>query len=501
VRRYLLCLGLGVLSLGMAPGFPTHAPLAAQNISGDCRLMDTFRSLTRREVIPGFSVVWISRADLRCPNGVTIRADSAVVFEQSGRNELIGNVRFVRDGQVLTASTADWFEREGRLFARGNVILRDPEDGTELRGDTLVFLEPRLGGESQVTGTGRRPRAIIPVGDESTEAPYEIEARQIRLQGERFFWADGDVTLDREDLIARADSLVHDRDDGTLILRVNAEVIREDVRATGEVLNIELEDGVLRGLTARNPGRIETEDGYALTGLEVIVVLTADGSIESLRARGGTEEESETFYRASIRSGDLLLEGDREVDLGEEDRVAGLRTLTSTGRARVEALEGAFGDRPEGSVVDRRPADQPQELPDDPAGDDRVEDPLDRDWLEGESIEVILERVPPTEPDGEERWRLLRLRAENNARALYRQPDEEDEPATAGAIAVEVPEVTPPGEVLPGPARLAPVRRMAISYILADLIILHMESGAVQFLEAEGNVRGLQLEPQRETGR
>jgi hypothetical protein len=42
---------------------------------------------------------------------------------------------------------------------------------------------------------------------------------------------------------------------------------------------------------------------------------------------------------------------------------------------------------------------------------------------------------------------------------------------------------------------------MAISYILADLIILHMESGAVQFLEAEGNVRGLQLDPQREIGR
>ncbi len=497
MKRSLLCLGLVLLGLGMAPGFPTHAPLAAQNISGDCRLLDTFRSLTRREVSPGYSIVWISRADLRCPNGVTIRADSAVVYEQSGRNELIGNVRFVREGQILTATLADWFEREGRLFARGNVILRDPTDGTELRGDTLIFLEPRLGGETQVTVTGRRPRAIIPVGDDGSEAPYEIEARQIRLQGERFFWADGDVTLDREDLVARADSLVHDRDDGALILRVNAEVTRDDVRAQGEILNIELKDGILRGLTARNPGRIQTEDGYALAGLEVLVSLTADGAIESLRARGGTEEESGTFYRASIRSGDLLLEGDREVDLGEEDQVAGLRTLTSSGRARVEALEGAFGDVPEdraGGVAAWEGSDAPPR--------DGVKDPLDRDWLEGESIEVILERVPPEEAGEEERWRLLRLRAEANARALYRQPpDDADEPAATDAPDI-APEIAPQ---IDEPGALRPVRRMAISYILADLIILHMELGAVQFLEAEGNVRGLQLDPQfdpqRETGR
>lgn len=490
MRRSALRCGIGLALLGLPLGFSDAAPLAGQTISGDCQLLDTFRSLTRREVSPGVSIVWISRADLRCPNGVSIRADSAVVYEQSGRNELIGNVRFVREGQVMTSRLADWFEREGRLFARGAVVLRDPTEGTELRGDTLVYLEARFGGESQITMTGERPSAVIPVGDDPQEAPYEIQARRIRVQGERFFWADGEVTLDREDLEARADSLVHDRRDGALILRVEAQVTRDDVIATGEILNIDIQDGVLRGLTARNPGRIETQDGYAVAGLEVFVVLTETGDVESLRARGGAAENSEIVYRASIRSGEFLLEGDTEVNLGQEDLSTGLRTLTSTGRARVEALEGAFGAPRLDSDEAPQDEDPHDEAPQDEApSSEPVAGLPDRDWLEGESIDVVLERVPPEESDGEERWRLLRLRADREARALYRQPPEE---RVTSADEAE--------EGAPVPAVMS-ARRPAISYILADLIILHLEAGAVQFLEAEGNVRGLQLDPQGETGR
>jgi hypothetical protein len=474
---------LGLLFTGLVLwGAPSPDPVHAQNISGDCQLLDTFRSLTRREVAPGISVVWIARADLRCPNGVNIRADSAVVYEQSGRNELIGNVRFVREGQVLTAAFADWFEREGRLFARGNVVLRDPADGTELRGDTLVYLEPRFGGDSQVTVTGRRPSAVVPVEDDPTASPYEIQANRIRLQGERFFWADGAVSLDREDLRARSDSLVHDRQDGALIMRIGAEVIRDDVKAMGEILNIDIREGRLRGLVARNPGRVETEDGYAVAGLEVFIELTEDGQVESLWARGGQVEETAQSYRASIQSGELILDANTEVRLGDIDPQTEIRVLTARGGARAEATEGAFGgsseDR-EGSVARRDPA----------------EGEPDRDWIEGETIEAFLQRVgaDETNEDAGERWQLLRLRAETQARALYRQAPDDDasEPETSEDPAVTELPISEPA--LPAP------RRSAISYILADLIILHMQDGSVRLLEAEGNVRGLQLDPQRES--
>jgi lipopolysaccharide export system protein LptA len=413
---------------------------------------------------------------------VNIRADSAVVYEQSGRNELIGNVRFVREGQVLTAALADWFEREGRLFARGNVVLRDPTDGTELRGDTLIYLEPRFGGDSQVTVTGRRPSAVVPVEDDPTATPYEIQANRIRLQGERFFWADGAVSLDREDLKARSDSLVHDRQDGALILRIGAEVIRDDVMAMGEILNIDIREGRLQGLVARNPGRVETEDGYAVSGLEVFIELTDDGDVAALWARGGEDRETGDSFRASIQSGDLVLDADSEVRLGDVDPESGVRVLTATGAARAEATEGAFG-----TSANRGRAE--------PVSDDRLTGIPDRDWIEGETIQAFLQRVEPDDAseEGEERWELLRLRAETAAKALYRQPPDDDvtEPETSedpAIVEIEIPE-----QGLPAP------RRSAISYVLADLIILHMQDGSVRLLEAEGNVRGLQLDPQRES--
>jgi hypothetical protein len=64
------------------------------------------------------------------------------------------------------------------------------------------------------------------------------------------------------------------------------------------------------------------------------------------------------------------------------------------------------------------------------------------------------------------------------------------------------PTAPPPGEEAPDTTSDPAVReRWSISYILADRIIIHLVEGEVSLLEAEGNVRGLQLEPrQGETG-
>jgi hypothetical protein len=68
---------------------------------------------------------------------------------------------------------------------------------------------------------------------------------------------------------------------------------------------------------------------------------------------------------------------------------------------------------------------------------------------------------------------------------------------------VVIPLTGPPAsEDAPATASAASAReRWSISYILADRIIIHLVEGEVSLLEAEGNVRGLQLEPrQGETG-
>ena len=84
----------------------------------------------------------------------------------------------------------------------------------------------------------------------------------------------------------------------------------------------------------------------------------------------------------------------------------------------------------------------------------------------------------------------VRLTATGEARALYRSPPEGNGEGDAAPEGADPPPVAADEET-----SRAEWRRWPISYILADLITSHLVEGEVRFLEAEGNVRGLQLEP------
>ncbi len=496
------------------------ASLSAQQVGGgECRLMDTFGTLVQRQISPGNVVQYVTFADLRCPNGLRIRADSAVVWGQTGRNELIGRVRFTTAERDLRADLADWYEQDGRLVARGNVVFGDLTEGTEVRGETLNYLEARGTREEEVTVSGGRPSAVLPAeprADGTAGEPFRVTANRLRFQGERFFWGDGDVELDREDLDARADSLVYDRESELLILNRNARVNRGEVSASGGNLNLTFEGDQLRRLVARQGGRIETEE-YILTGLEVLIELGPAEEIESVVAEGGERPGTGEWVVARIEGDQVMLRGDRvEVQDGDD----GQRVLRATGRARAESLGGGFG-APAGEGATAPP-------PNDTAAADHGHEEgfgpdglPDRDWIEGEEILAFFEPVsngaPDPSPDatddpdaptpatgeagGEEGWRLVRLESTDNASALYRTEQDEEEGEEGAPSPDEPGDPVPPPEATPDAEEeeedLPPVRRWSITYILAQRIIIHLEDGAVSFLEAEGDVRGYQLEPRQ----
>ncbi len=513
-------------------------PLQAQQTSGDCQLSDNFRTIESRDIGGGARITWIGLADLRCPNGLRIRADSAVVYEPSGRNELLGNVRFTNPERDLRADRADWYEQEGRLIARGRVVFGDLSQGTEVRGENLNYLEARGGREEQVTVSGGRPTATLPADDGpegEPGVPFRVTADQLRFQGEQYFWADGEVEVEREDLTAQADSLAFDRTSDLLILNGDAEVVRGEVTARGGSLNLTFMDDRLRILLARNGGRIETEE-FVLSGLEVRITLDADEEVETVLAEGGELPDTGDRVDAVLETETLFLRGDR-VEVDEETE--GLRQLTATGRARAESMGGSFGsaapdDEPDaGPVQENRPdldlaPDRMVEV-EDPRGEELGADGgdeggfPDRDWIEGEVIRAFFEDVTLVTPDGaaheeageemktgEREWRLVRLESTTNARALYRSaPEAESPPAETDPTGLDpaaaAPVAQPPAEedapVTVPDSEAVERERWSISYILADRIIIHLVEGEVSLLEAEGNVRGLQLEPrQGETG-
>ncbi|HSM07185.1 MAG TPA: hypothetical protein VK858_21335, partial [Longimicrobiales bacterium] len=117
-----------------APGGPGAQPVEAQQRVGTCRtLPGTQRAVGRNQ--GGGRVVYLSSPRLSCDSGVTIRADSMVIFEATGYNQLYGRVFFEDRTRRLRARNARYFDQVGRLEATGAVELTDKESGNVVSGE------------------------------------------------------------------------------------------------------------------------------------------------------------------------------------------------------------------------------------------------------------------------------------------------------------------------------------------------------------------------------
>lgn len=470
----------------LALGGPWVSPAGAQELGTDCILED-YLTVRSSEPAPGRRVTWVARPFLVCPDGTRIRSDSAVVYEDSGRAELIGNVRFDTPERELRSELADYFEREGRLLAREAVVFRDVEQGSEVRGDTLTYLEAgEFRPEERVTVSGGRPTATLPPSTEREDpgerSAYEVTGNRLRFEGDRFFWADGDVEVRREDLDAYSDSLAFDQREGRLILNRNARVVG-DADMEGDQITLLMPEEVLEEVTIRGRGRLRTGD-VEVRGEEIRIALM-DEKIERLIAVHRTGEGEEERPRPRALTEEFAVEGD-SIDVVAPEEV--LETLFASGAARGERRSGDLPPLPEQEESPEDDPDEPQLPP----------SFLDRDWIEGDEIiarfepvetpEGDLPEVPRPEPEDpdvqdERQYRLQVLEARGNARTLYRSPpDEEDAVSDAEeASSEDDPQLWP------------------ISYITANEIFVHMLDGAVERVEARGDVRGIQLDPEPTT--
>lgn len=100
--------------------------------------------------------------DYRCTDGTRIRADSAVVWEQSGNAAFFRNVRFEDADTELASDSARYYDNQGELVAFGNVVLTDRKGGAVIRGANLSYLnESRFRTEDRILVYGGNPRATI----------------------------------------------------------------------------------------------------------------------------------------------------------------------------------------------------------------------------------------------------------------------------------------------------------------------------------------------------
>ncbi|HEX6939130.1 MAG TPA: hypothetical protein VF158_06930 [Longimicrobiales bacterium] len=265
MRGWLLPAACAALFWRAAPA-PAQAPSAP-----DCEIVhaDDLRAVDQGT--PAERLILRGRAHIECRGGVLVRADSMVSHTASGRREFIGHVLFEDTVKSLTADRVDYEHAQGRLVARGNVVLTDLQNGSVVRdGSVLEYLrttasrpESRtiIRGRPHATlydaapagedasprpGTGATAADAAPVGsppavatvgtgaDTAAAEPLEIDADVMEIIGEQRFRATGGVELRRGQTTGSAAEADFDQVDGRVVLRGDAMVEGETFTLTGE---------------------------------------------------------------------------------------------------------------------------------------------------------------------------------------------------------------------------------------------------------------------------
>lgn len=438
--------------LGLQAGFGVQArPLDAQQRVGTCRVLPGTQRAVGRNQGAG-RVVYLSSPRLSCDGGISIRADSMVIFEASGFNQLFGSVFFEDNTRRLRSREARYFDQVGRLEANGNVELTDKESGDVVEGDNLLYLraDPRLRRQvEELTVWGGRAHAILHPGGPSSDAPppagvqdsvrlgvsareaiargeaplvvqdedegdeagsrspYDVTADRIFIRGEEIFQATGTVEVTRDSLDASADSLQYLQARERLFLQGNAALTQARFDLRGEEILLVLPGDTIRLVESRGEARLEGDD--LELDAPLIRVGLAAGRLESLWAtplRPGQVLENPTGTRVLPEELDSLQLVRPRARATDFDMVADSLEVQAPG----EVLERLFATGRARAVSSGRDSLNTPSTP----------DLIRQDWIEGDTVVAFFQRVASATAPDSAGYAIERLEARVGARSLYR---------------------------------------------------------------------------------
>jgi hypothetical protein len=139
----------------------------------------------------GGAVIYVGSPVFTCDSGSRIRADSAIILQETGRADFMGNVRFTDATRELTAQQVQYVPRERKVMAQINVVVTNRQDGSTLRASALDYYQP-----SDAVPDGRvdvhpggRPRGTLIRSRRDNSAVMDttiIDADPQRLRGFSF---------------------------------------------------------------------------------------------------------------------------------------------------------------------------------------------------------------------------------------------------------------------------------------------------------------------------
>jgi hypothetical protein len=256
---------------------------------------------------------------LRCAGQpITMETDS-VIAHASGDVEFHGYMRY-RDTSVAIDARQAYYRKATETWeARGNVVVRNLETGSTVRGPAIDYMRPAGGlrDSAEMYATGR-PQVEYFDADSTPDAPpepYVILADRLRSRGNALIWGGGRVTIDRSDMRARGDSLRLDTgeaDDGTLLGSPVFQGLGADsFSLAGARIDFALEGRKLSYITASGRGHLERGD-WDLRADTIAADLDA-GEVQQLLAWGQTIRPDATSERHAVRGDSLAFDLPGEV--------------------------------------------------------------------------------------------------------------------------------------------------------------------------------------------
>ena len=432
------------------------APLNGQDTS--CELVRSRGTTQSFGVGSPHQVDHIPYPVFACRGGLSITADSAVFMHNSRQVWLHGNVVYADTAKSLTSDQAQYTAPSRHLSAQGNVVLEDLIGGSRIEAPFLDYYEPMAGRpQATIEVYSGRPRTTV-VRERVVDGlprpdTMHVDSDALRILGEDEFHFAGNVLIRGTDLQATGGSADFTEGGARMVLTVDAHVEAQNVVLDGDTI-VALQDStgeVMREVTARGNAHLLSEQVDVRA--PAVIAYFDEGLVARMIALGRGGSPGAAIEQAYARSEQFNLVAD-SIDA----------VLPAQQLEQVTAVGNAYGER--------LAEDDAMRILVEPvtAEDSVLARILAHDWLRGDTVRAFFTAAPDslqTPGDTAQARVLERIVASGlPARSAYRMESESrpDDPA-------------------------------AISYLTAHRITVMMANGAVADVEAEGDVKGVYLQP------
>ncbi|HEY0672848.1 MAG TPA: hypothetical protein VGD27_11300 [Longimicrobiales bacterium] len=406
------------------------------------------------------AVMYVGGPVFTCDSGSRITADSAIYLRETGRVDFIRNVRFADADRTLTAQNAQYLPRERRVMAQVDVVLTNNRDGSTLRGTALDYYQasPTYPDGRIDVHTGR-PRATLIRRRAQTAAidTTIVDSDRMQIIGERLFRGWGNVQTRRGDMRSTSQFAEFDEANNRMRLTGQASVQSDTFRLRADSIEAVLINGdEFRELHAFRQVVLESE-GVDLTA-PVLHLAFTNGEVERLVALGGERSQAGAPQARAV-SPDFVLVADSIDALSPKQKLE-----------RVFAVGGARGERWGDTLTDRS-------LP----------ELIRNDWVQGDTIRAYFTQkrdttrrvAAPAPRPGQQRGAVRTAATSDSTRVLER------------IVALG----SPASSTYRLREQAGDSVEISVNYLTAKMLDVTFKDGAVHKVMAEGEIRGLYLQP------